>query len=182
MVKITIKMKRLVFIISFIFITTVVYAAPPAPWEVDELIGKPSPDFKLRSTDQSELSLSSFRGKVILLNFWATWCLPCKYEMPSLNKLYNLLKDKGFTVIAISKGESEEKIWKFLKKIPLDFWVVSDPDMKVSNAYKIFSLPITFLIDKDQKIVKRYLGEKDWTDKKIIDEIKGLLNSTSGRK
>ncbi len=162
-------------IIILLIMAMVASAAPPAPWEIDEIIGMSAPDFTLKSVSGEDTSLSSFRGKVVVLNFWATWCPPCVKEMPSLNKLYKNYKEQGIIVIAASTDNSIAKINKFLKRNPVDFIVVSDPDYRTSRDFKVFSLPTSFLIDKDGKIVKKYLGEIDWMDQSVVEEIKKLF-------
>ncbi len=167
--------KVLSFFILFFLLAASAIAIPPAPWEIDELIGKPAPDFILKSVNGKETSLASFRGRIILLNFWATWCPPCKAEMPSMNKLYNLFKGRGLVVIAVSTDNSVKKVEKFLHKNPVDFVVLSDPAIKTSRKYKVFSLPTSFLIDKDGMIVKKFFGEQEWMKKYIQDEIEALF-------
>ncbi len=163
------------FFIIIFFLATELFAIPPSPWEIDELIGRRAPDFILKSVNGKDVSINSFRKKVVLLNFWATWCPPCKAEMPSMNKLYNFYKDKGFTVVAVSGDNSMKKVVKFLNKKPVDFVVLIDPEKKISRKYKVFSLPTSFLIDKDGKIVNKYLGEQNWMNDDIKKTINDLL-------
>jgi peroxiredoxin len=154
----------------------VTLAAHATPWEADELIGRQSPDFTLRTPDGGKMALSSLSGKVVLVNFWATWCEPCREEMPSMNKLYNKLKNKGFVVLAVSSDNSPESVRNFIKKVPVDFPVLLDEDSRVSvKLFKVFAQPMSFLIDKKGRIVKKYFGSIDWTDKSIVEEIEVLL-------
>jgi peroxiredoxin len=151
-------------------------AVPPSPWEADELIGKPAPDFTLRTLDGKPFTLSSFKGKVVLVNFWVSWCPPCKDEFPAMNRLYNKYKGKGLVIVGVSMDGNKKAAQGFLKGAPVDFINVSDPDLKVSRKkYKVFSQPMTFLIDKNGKLVKKYFGEVDWMNDEVQREIAGLL-------
>jgi peroxiredoxin len=161
---------------TLILLCTAVHAQPPSPFAVNKLEGQRAPDFTLKDVDGNAVALSSFKGKVVLLNFWATWCPPCKDEMPSMNKLHHLLKDRGLVILAVSTDRAVVDVRNFLKNHPVDFTVVVDYNLNVSRpAYKVFMVPTTFLIDKRGIIVKKYFGEKDWTEPEIIKEIEALL-------
>lgn len=134
-----------------------------------------APDFMLKDLNGRTVSLASLRGKVILLNFWATWCPPCKAEMPSMNRLYNEIKAKGFEVIAVSTDNALSPVKEFLAKNRLDFTVLLDEKKTVSRAYKVFSMPTTFLIDRNGFIVEKYYGEYEWTEPEVRSRIDKLL-------
>jgi peroxiredoxin len=151
-------------------------SAAAGPWEINEIIGKEAPDFTLKDMADTDVALSSFKGKVIVVNFWATWCKPCKDEMPSLNKLYDTYKDKGLVVLGVSVDKSKKPIVKFLKKVPVDFPILLDANLTVKDElYKVFSLPTTFIIDRSGILEKYYRGEMNWMDPEIIKLIKGYL-------
>ncbi len=172
--------KQFLTLLIGLFLYTISYgsalAAPP-PWEVEELMNKPAPDFSLNKLDGTTLNLSSLKGKVILVNFWATWCGPCLAEMPSLNALYAKFKRSDVEVIAISIDEKKDTITSFLKKFSFDFPIVHDPELNIANSYKVFAYPTTFLIDKNGILQKKYIGEQDWIKEEIILEIKTFLNN-----
>jgi peroxiredoxin len=149
--------------------------AAVAPWEIEDVMGKEAPQFTLKNLSGEEISLASFRGKVILINFWATWCKPCKVEMPSLNELYNTFKDRGLVVLGISIDSSEKPVEKFLKKIPLDFPILLDSEVEVPKEYKVFAYPSTFLIDKRGVLKEKFIGEIDWSEREIIERVEGYL-------
>ncbi|HYQ47687.1 MAG TPA: TlpA disulfide reductase family protein [Thermodesulfovibrionales bacterium] len=109
-----------------------------------------APDFTLKDLQGRPLSLFALKGKVVLLNFWATWCPPCKAEMPSMNKLYNDIKARGFEVISISTDNSLSTIREFLSKNRLDFPVLFDENKSVTRLYHVFSMPTTFLIEHSE--------------------------------
>jgi peroxiredoxin len=152
-----------------------VYAAPP-PWEVEELLNKSAPEFSLHKLDDTPLSLSSLKGKTVLLNFWATWCGPCLAEMPSLNQLYQQFKQKDFLVIAVSIDENKSAILHFLKKASFDFIIVHDKALTAAEAYKVFAYPTSFLIDRKGILRKKYIGEQNWVANELVEEINGFVN------
>ena len=134
-----------------------------------------APEFTLKDLQGRSLSLSALKGKVVLLNFWATWCPPCKAEMPSMNKLYNDMKARGLEVIAISADNSPSAVREFLSKCRLDFLVLFDETKAVTRLYHVFSMPTTFLIDRNGVIVEKFYGEEDWNDPAIRKKIENLL-------
>ena len=99
-----------------IILTRSILAVPVAPWEVEDLMGNTAPDFTLKDLNDNDVSLGDFKEKVILINFWATWCPPCKEEIPSLNQLYEKYKDKDFVLISISTDDSKKDIVTFAEK------------------------------------------------------------------
>ncbi len=132
--------------------------------------GKPAPDFKLKTLDGKEVSLSDYRGKVVLINFWATWCPPCREEMPLFKRVYERYKNKGFEILAVSTDTSVDPVKKFVKEYRLDFPVLLDTD-NISSLYGIQGLPTSFLIDREGKIVKVRLGKY----KEIESDLKKVL-------
>ena len=146
-----------------------------SPHDADKQTNAKAPDFTLRDVNGRTVSLSSLKGKVILLNFWATWCPPCKAEMPSMNKLYNEIKSKGFEIVAVSTDNALSPIKEFLVISRVDFTVLFDEKKAVSRQYKVFSMPTTFLIDRSGFIVEKYFGEYDWTDPDVRKQIEKLL-------
>ncbi|HXX58175.1 MAG TPA: TlpA disulfide reductase family protein [Thermodesulfovibrionales bacterium] len=162
-----------VILLTFLFLT----AEVPSPWGMDELIGKQAPDFTLKDITGRSLSLSSLKGKAVLVNFWATWCPPCRDEMPSLNRLFKAYKDQGLIVLAVSTDRSESTVKDFLSRYPADFQVFMDADMQTSRRYRVFSMPTAFLLDRNGVIIKRYLGEEDWDSAEIRSEIGKALKA-----
>lgn len=119
---------------------------------------KTAPDFQLKTLDGQVVTLSQFRGKPVLLNFWASWCQPCREEMPYLQQIYNNNKDKGLVFYAIDIGESPDTINKFFQDNSLFMPVLLDSDKSVSQSYQITGIPETFLIDKNGIIRKWQIG------------------------
>ena len=129
-------------------------------------VGYIASDFTLPSLDGQTVRLSDFRGKkAILLNFWATWCAPCRLEMPTMDKAYQEYKSRGLEILAVSLDAGSNSVVKnFMQELKLDFPVLLDPDMEVLRLYRQFSIPATFLIDKQGIVRHRELGYRDWTD------------------
>mgnify|MGYP001773945516 CR=1 FL=1 len=138
---------------------------------------KLAPDFVLKDINGNNIRLSDFRGRVILLNFWATWCNVCVDEMDSLNRVYRDMKDKGFVVVAVSIDQSEKAVKEFVRHKNLSFPVLLDPEKEVYfDKYAAFGLPTSFLIDKKGYIRERYIGEEDWQDKTFVEKVIKLIN------
>jgi peroxiredoxin len=128
---------------------------PPAPAPV---VGAPAPDFSLNDLAGQAVKLSSLRGQVVLVNFWATWCGPCRLEMPTLEKYYEAFKGQGFVVLAVDMGDEKADVQAFASDHKLSFSIVLDPDMAVSDAYRVSSLPTTFIVDAQGRITQEQVG------------------------
>ena len=138
--------------------------------------GENAPNFTLKNLDGKEINLNQFRGKHVLINFWATWCGPCKIEMPSLEALYERFKDKNFVLLAISNDMFGANIVKpFVKAHNINFPVLLDQRLKVSNAFGVVSLPTTFMIDPQGKIIGALFGAEDWATPSNILYFENLL-------
>jgi peroxiredoxin len=148
---------------------------PVSPSEIDKLEKNQAPDFSLKDLSGRPVTLSSLRGKVVLLNFWATWCPPCISEMPVFNKLYREMRGRGLEVVAISADRSESYLRDYISKHSLDYKVLYDESRTVTKQYKVFSMPTTFLIDKQGVIMEKFYGEYDWTDQEIKKKIEKLF-------
>ncbi len=134
-------------------------------------VGQKAPTFSLPTQDHA-IHLDQLKGRVVLLNFWATWCPSCVREIPSLNALYQKMQNKDFTVLAVSL---DEEAWPvvdaFQKKNPLEMTVLLDVRGDVASLYGTYQLPESYLIDKKGTIVQKYIGPQNWMDPKILKEI-----------
>lgn len=140
-------------------------------------IGKPAPNFELTDIDGKKVKLSEFRGKVVLLNFWATWCGPCKAEMPSLNSLYLAMRDKEFIILAISVDASEKPVKSFMSEKKIAFPVLMDKDKEISfDLYGVAGIPVSFLLDKNGIVTEKFMGEREWDSPDIKNKVLKLLN------
>ena len=131
-------------------------------------IGTPAPDFLVQDADR-KVEIRDFRGKLVLLNFWATWCPPCVEEMPSLVQLQQRMKDKGLTVVAVSVDVDNDAYHNFLKDHKIDLLTVRDPDQKANNLYGTFKFPETYIIDRNGIVRRKFIGPVDWSQPEIVD-------------
>jgi peroxiredoxin len=134
-----------------------------------------APAFTLMSSDGGRRSISDFKGKIILLNFWATWCPNCREEMPSLEKLWEKYRSKDLVVIAVSVGRNSGEIRSFAREQGLTFPILLDQEGAVRKEYEITALPMTYLIGRDGKISGRLYGSRDWAGKKADSLMEFLL-------
>ncbi len=125
-------------------------------------VGKPAPGFTLKTPRGETLSLADFRGKTVVLNFWATWCPPCREEMPSMEALYRQCRNQPFAILAVSEDRDETSVKYFLEEMGLTFPVLLDKDTAVGRAYRVLALPTTYVIGPDGKIKDIVYGGQDW--------------------
>ncbi len=136
-------------------------------------IGNPAPDFTVQDADR-KVTLSQFRGQVVVLNFWATWCPPCVEEMPSLLQMQRKMKEKGVTVLAVSVDADDNAYHRFLKDHGVDVLSVRDADQKSNNLYGTFKFPETYIIDRNGVVRRKFIGPADWTSPEIVDFLSKL--------
>ncbi len=136
-------------------------------------IGTAAPEFTAQDADR-KVVLSDLHGKVVVLNFWATWCAPCVEEMPSLVQLQERFKNKGVTVVGISVDVDGDAYHKFLKDYKIDFPTVRDPDQKTSNLYGSFKWPETYIIDRNGIVRRKFIGAVEWSQPEIVDFLSKL--------
>lgn len=133
-------------------------------------------DITLKDLNDKEIQLSEFRGKVVFLNFWATWCPDCRIEMPSMEKLHARFKSKNFAMVTINLKESPERVHNFFSTYKLTFTGLLDPNGKITSKMAIRALPTTLIIDKNGKILGMALGSRPWNGKKSIALFEHLIN------
>ena len=137
---------------------------------------KKAPDFSLLDLHGKKVGLKQFRGKIILLNFWATWCGPCKEEMPFLEILHQQFKEKDFVVVTVSVDYEEAKLVReFVNKQRYTFPVLLDPKCEVLDLFEVKAIPTTFIIDKKGKMLGRAIGPRDWKCQEAISLISVLI-------
>ncbi len=136
-------------------------------------IGSNAPDFTVQDSDRT-VALNQFRGQVVVLNFWATWCPPCVEEMPSLVEMQRRLKAKGVTVVAVSIDVDENAYRLFLKQHGVDLLTVRDPAQKTPSLYGTHGWPETFIIDRNGVMRRKFIGAVDWTDPEITSFLSKL--------
>lgn len=136
-------------------------------------IGSAAPDFTVQDTDR-KVSLNQLRGKVVVLNFWATWCPPCVEEMPSLVQMQQKMRSKGVEVLAISVDADESAYRRFLKDHNVDLLTVRDAGQKSNNLYGTFKFPETYIIDRNGVLRRKFIGAVDWSQPEIVDFLSKL--------
>jgi peroxiredoxin len=134
-----------------------------------------APDFTLTNPDGKKVSIKDFRGKVVFLNFWASWCEGCREEMPSMERLYKEFKGKGLEILAVNVKEQRPAAVAFYKKLQLTYPVALDPDGEVGLLYGAFGLPVTYLIDRKGILLARLWGPADWHSPAARNLFKALL-------
>lgn len=138
---------------------------------------RPAPDFTLRDMQGKSHRLSAQRGKVVFVNFWATWCPPCRKEMPSMQRAWEQLKGERFVMYAVNVGEDEETIFgfSFATGIELTFPILLDTDGATVQRWPVLGLPTTFVIDAQGRIAFRAVGGREWDDPALLKGIRALI-------
>jgi len=144
--------------------------------------GDQAPPLRLPALTGQEVDLQSFSGRLVLLNFWATWCLPCVEEMPSLERLHRALAPRGLVVLSVSADEDEGTLRSFLKRVPVSFPVLRDPGGRVAaSRYVIKGYPETLVIDGAGAIREIVVGPAAWDTPAALDHFRGLLGGAAAR-
>lgn len=182
----TSAMQRLFYgaMLSTALVVAPVHAAEKAPAQAADKaaaqtltpLAKPfvAPAFVLRGEDGKTYRLTDYRGKVVVLNFWATWCPPCRYEMPSMERAFKKVQDEDIVLLAINVGESEDEIFEFTGRYPVTFPLLLDRDGTVIRRYRVVGLPTTFVIDPRGRLTHRAVGGREWDDEKLLAELRRL--------
>jgi thiol-disulfide isomerase/thioredoxin len=150
-------------------------AAPAAALELKPWAGGATPPLELVDLDGKQHRLADYRGKAVLVNFWATWCVPCREEMPSIERLRASLEGRPFAVLAVNLAEPEPRIRKFLEAMPVRFAVLLDRDTQAARAWQAKILPATYILGPDGAIRYRHLGELDWSKPEVREAILKLM-------
>jgi peroxiredoxin len=138
-------------------------------------VDKPAPDFTLKSLSGKNVKLSEMAGNVVMLNFWASWCGPCRKEMPLLNDLHNKYKKLGFTILGVNVEQEQKLAKSFLSDTPVNFPILFDKSNKVSKDYDVIAMPTTVMIDRNGKVRFIHKGYKDGDEKKYKKMVKKLV-------
>lgn len=138
-------------------------------------VGDAAPAFSIAAEGGRTVSAKDFGGKVLVLNFWATWCAPCVEEIPSLNQLQTRFRDRGLVVFGISVDKDESAYKQFVNRFRLSFLTARDPDQKINYDYGTKQFPETYIIDANGKVVNKIIGEANWTDDKMVNYVQSLL-------
>ena len=158
-----------------ILVLTVALVAVVASTLREHLVvaGDSAPSFSVTTDTGRKISTSDFGGKILVVNFWATWCPPCISELPSLNQMAAEVKGSGVVVLGISVDKDKVAYDKFLKKVKLNFETSRDPGADISAEYGTFKYPETYVINRDGKVLEKFIDDQPWTDPAIITRLKG---------
>jgi peroxiredoxin len=138
--------------------------------------GAAAPDFELPTLGGGPtLALGDFRGQVVLVNFWATWCKPCEDEIPAMERLYQRLSSEGFELLAVSVDQDEADVVAFRERMAISFPILLDPRQQVSRQYQTTGFPESVLLDREGRVVERYIGPRDWDHRSYVERIRRLL-------
>jgi peroxiredoxin len=139
-------------------------------------VGKPAPDFDTIDLKGEIWSLSKLKGQVVFVNFWATWCAPCREEMPSMQKLYTKLPKDKFKMIALFNRDDPKPVKNFIAKLGITMPILDDHQNIIGEKYSLTGLPETFIVDKQGVIREKFIGPVEWDSPKIVDMLTKLIN------
>ena len=169
-------MKRNILTVSVMLLTLFIQPIQANDMLMDPMpAAKPAPDFNLMGMDGETHTLEDLKGKFVLVNFWATWCNPCKVEMPLLEKLHQTLKSEKFTVLGLHVGPGPENIEEFKKLMPISFPIYVDMDLEVN--WGVPGLPTTFLMNPEGKLIYRAVGKREFASDEMVNFLKSQIES-----
>jgi cytochrome c biogenesis protein CcmG, thiol:disulfide interchange protein DsbE len=138
-------------------------------------VGDRAPDFSITADNGTTVSRSGFSGKLLVLNFWATWCQPCIEELPSLDQFQRQFANSGVVVLGVSVDKDEKAYKRFLSRVNVAFLTARDPDNKINSEYGTFKFPETYIINRDGKVLSKIISATNWTDDRMTNYVKSLL-------
>jgi len=142
---------------------------------ITPLKNKPlAPNLQLPDMDGKTHKLSDYKGQAVIINFWATWCPPCREELPSMNRAWAKIKSQGIAMIAVNVGEDEDTIFTFTGDYPIDFTILLDQSGEEISRWPIKGLPTTFVIDPQGRIVYRAIGGREWDSEELLNLVRAL--------
>lgn len=172
-------MKKLIYAICLLYSLSgmSLQATQLKPTEADVV----TPDLVLENLQGDELNLKDYEGKVVLVQFWATYCTPCRVEMPSMNNLQKKLEEANipFEILAVNMGESKEEVSKFVAEVKPEFTILMDSEGENVQAWNVFAAPSNFLVDKKGKIRYTLYGGVEWDDEEMVKSIESLAAESS---
>lgn len=167
-------MKKLLLALCCLFAISSVFASELKPWK-----GGETPPLALKDLAGKTHKLEDYRGKVVMVQFWASWCAPCLKEMPSMMRLEKKLAGKPFAILAVNMGEAEKDVKTFLDtKIKADFTILMDPDGQSVASWKVFVAPSTFIVDSKGNIRHTLQGGAEWDEAEYVKVLTGLMSGS----
>ena len=138
-------------------------------------VGQKAPDFQVVTESGKTITARSFGGKLLVLNFWATWCPPCVEETPSLNEMSRQMASQGVVVLAVSVDRNENSYKAFRERMKIGFETSRDPKALISSSFGTYKFPETYVITPDGKVVEKYIANRDWTSAEVINALRAHL-------
>ena len=166
--------QSLLFTAAIFLLSSTVFAASGIH-TLTKVPGNPdAPEFNLEDQDGNFLKMSDYKGKVVIVNFWATWCPPCRKEMPSMQRAWEILQKEDIMMLAINVGEDGDQIFSFTAEYPVEFPLIMDSDSSVVNQWKVRGLPTTYIVNPAGQIVYQAIGDREWDSEEIMNQIRKL--------
>lgn len=163
---ISIRIFLLPFVLGLVLFDAAAAGAGEAP--------SPAPPFALRDLDGKLHRLSDFTGRVLVVNFWASWCVPCREELPSMNRAASRLRQAPVTWLAVNVAEDRQAVTAFRTDFPIDFTVLLDRSGEMSQSWQVIAMPTTFVVDREGRIVHKIVGKREWDDDKHLQMLRDL--------
>ncbi|NOQ78006.1 MAG: redoxin domain-containing protein [Gammaproteobacteria bacterium] len=163
---------KALLLLALSFLTSQSYALPPGikyiekPWK--------APEIGLTDIDGRKHTLKNYQGNILIINFWGTWCQPCRKEMPALQRAYRQLKKENISIIAIAMGDTSSDVMQYRNNNPVDFALISDKDSMVSTNWSIPALPTSYILNQSGEVIIRVIGEYEWDNPHFLKEIIAL--------
>lgn len=166
----------------FVVLCCILAVQSAAARELKPYAGSETPALALADLNGRPHNLRDYKGQVVLVNFWATWCPPCRAEMPSMQRLKGILSGQRFAILAVDMGEEPEAVRAFLREIKVDFPILMDRDGEVLRRWKVFAFPTSFVLDPQGRIRYALFGSTEWDDPDTVAKIRALLPPSGGRR
>jgi len=166
--------KLFIYLLLTLLFSPVSWAQKPGRGLTELPKRPPAPEFALRDIDGKLHRLSDYRGQVVIVNFWATWCPPCRAEMPSMQRAWEQLHKEGIVLLGIDVGEDEDAIFQFTANYPVEFPLLMDLDSQVIGLWPVKGLPTTYLVDPQGRLAYRAVGGREWDDPALLAQIRAL--------
>jgi peroxiredoxin len=164
--------RRLAWLLALLPLLPLLAGTAPAPQTLTPIESRPAvPDFTLVDMDGASHRLEAYRGRPVIINFWATWCPPCRDELPSMERAWNRLRDQGVMLLAINVGEDEATIFPFTADYPVTFPLLLDRDGTVVENWPVRGLPSTFVVDPRGRVAYQAIGGRAWDDPALLARV-----------
>ncbi len=171
----TFKLERVIQTTIALLLAVFVYVIFDSFRERLVVVGDTAPDFSITADNGRTITPTSFGGKLLVLNFWATWCPPCIEELPSLNQFQRRFANSGVVVLGISIDKDEKAYRDFLTRARVSFLTARDPDNKINAEYGTLKVPETYIIDSSGKVLRKIISNTDWMSERMIRDVESLL-------